>query len=249
MLNDCHQLQTLDLGSYVNAMSAKGLASLTHIRSMQLRVDSCASLQSVCMLTHLENLALVYEVDWEENVPPLLCSAFPHLVSLKVKTEWVEPMDFFQHLTQLQNLIHLSLETAAPYQFTFAALSRLTSLHMDNFTSADLEGLQHLPRLRTLDLLGDPTDEDMHMLARLTTLTALQFHTHVEPEEVTCHVSSVIKLSSLQALQSMHCTIVDGSAHYSVTLIDVDEPADAEQDAFMVISLPNVPFALELHKW
>ena len=47
----------------------------------------------------------------------------------------------------------------------------------------------------------------------------------------------------------MHCTIVDGSAHYSVTLIDVDEPADAEQDAFMVISLPNVPFALELHKW
>ena len=200
MLNDCHQLQTLDLGSYVNAVSAKGLASLTHIRSMQLRVDSCASLQSVCMLTHLENLALVYEVDWEENVPPLLCSAFPHLVSLKVETEWVEPMDFFQHLTQLQNLIHLSLETAAPYQFTFAALSRLTSLHMDNFTSADLEGLQHLPRLRTLDLLGDPTDEDMHMLARLTTLTALQFHTHVEPEEVTCHVSSVIKLSSLQAL-------------------------------------------------
>ena len=243
MLNDCHELQTLELGSYVNAVSAKGLASLTHIR---LRVDSCASLQSVCMLTHLEDLTLIYEVNWEENVPHLVCSAFPHLVSLKVETEWVEPMEFFQHLTQLQSLTSLSLETAAPHESTFAALSRLTSLHMDNFTSADLEGLQHLPRLRTLDLLGDPTDEDMHMLAKLTTLTALEFHT-VDPMDVTCHLSSVIKLSSLQALQTMHCAIADGSALYSVTLID--KRADAEQDAFMVISLPNVPFALELHKW
>ncbi len=199
------------------------------------------------MLTHLEDLALMYGVNWEENVPHLLCSAFPHLFSLKVETEWVEPMDFFQHLTQLQKLTHLSLETAIPYQFTFAALSRLTSLHMDNFTSANLEGLQHLPRLSNLDLLGDPTDEDMHMLARLTTLTALQFHANVEPEDVTCHLSSVIKLSSLQALQSLHCTIADGRAHYSVNLFDVDESADA--DAFMVISLPNVPFAFELHKW
>ena len=82
---------------------------------MQLRVDSCASLQSVCMLTHLENLALVYEVDWEENVPPLLCSAFPHLVSLKVETEWVEPMDFFQHLTQLQTISHHISLPLLPY--------------------------------------------------------------------------------------------------------------------------------------
>ena len=191
----------------------------------------------------------MYRVNREENVPHLLCSAFPHLVSLKVESEWVEPVDFFQNLTQLQKVTHLSLENAAPYQFTFAALSRLTGLHMDNFTIANLEELQHVPRLRSLDLLGGPTDEDMHMLARLTTLTALEFDSTVEPAKVTCHLSSVIKLSSLQALQSMHCTVVDGSAYYSVTLIDVDEPTDADQDAFMVISLPNVPFALELHKW
>lgn len=173
----------------------------------------------------------MYRVNREENVPHLLCSAFPHLVSLKVETEWVEPVDFFQNLTQLQKLTHLSLENAAPYQFTFAALSRLTGLHMDNLTIANLEELQHVPRLRSLDLLGGPTDEDMHMLARLTTLTALEFDSTVEPAKVTCHLSSVIKLSSLQALQSMHCTVVDGSAYYSVTLIDVDEPADQDQDA------------------
>ncbi|DBB00329.1 TPA: hypothetical protein ACH3X1_014152 [Trebouxia sp. C0004] len=99
---------------------------------------------------------------------------------------------------------------------------------------------------QTVDLLGHPADEDTHMLARLTTLTALEIHS-VDQEDITCHLSSVIKLSSLEALQYMHCAIVDDSAHYSVALID--KPADAEEDAFMVISLPNVSFALEVHMW
>ncbi len=243
MLNGCHELQRLELGSYVNAVSARGLASLTHIRSMLLRVDSCASLQSVFTLTHLEELELTYCMNWEEALSRLPCSDFPHLVSLKVGTEWDEPRHTFQYLTKLQNLKHLSLATAAPHAFNFAALSELTSLHLDQFSNADLEALQHLTQLSDLDLLSDPTDEDMHMLAKLTTLTTLQIE-GFGAEYVTCHLSSVIKLSSLEALQVMHCGVVDDGAHYTVTLID--ESTDAQEDAFMVISVPNSYFVLEV---
>ena len=48
MLNDCHELQTLYLGSYVNAVSAKGLASLTHIRGMELLKSGVQSTKHVC---------------------------------------------------------------------------------------------------------------------------------------------------------------------------------------------------------
>jgi hypothetical protein len=187
----------------MHAVPARGLAGLTHIRSMHLHVNSCASLQSVLMLTHIEKLELTYCTNWEESLPHLSCSDFPHLVSLKVATEGNEPRQTFQHLTHLQSLRHLSLATAVPHDFAFAALSRLTSLHMDQFSNANLEALQHLSQLRDLELLGYPTDEHLHMLARLTTLTALQLESF-GAEYVTCHLSSVIKLSSLEALQVMH---------------------------------------------
>ena len=247
MLNDCRDLQSLELGCYMNAVSARGLAGLTHIRSMHLRVNSCASLQSVFMLTHVEKLELMYCMNWEETLPHLSRSDFPHLLSLKVETEWDEPRQTFQHLTQLQSLKHLSLATAAPHEFTFAALSRLTSLHMDQFSNANLEALQHLRRLRDLDLLGHPTDEELHMLARLTTLTALQIES-TSPEYIKCHLSSVIKLSSLKALKIMHCEVVDDSAHYSVTLHE--EPTYfANEDIFMISSLPNSPFVFKVYMW
>jgi len=244
MLNDFHDLQSLELGCYMNAVSARGLAGLTHIRSMHLRVNSCASLQSVFMLTHVEKLELMYCMNWEETLPHLSRSDFPHLLSLKVETEWDEPRQTFQHLTQLQSLKHLSLATAAPHAFNFAALSELTSLHLDQCSNANLEALQHLAQLSDLDLLGDPTDEDMHMLARLTTLTALLIES-ISPEYISCHLSSVIKLSSLKALKIMHCEVVDDSAHYYVTL--KEEPTYADEDIFMVISLPNSPFIFEVH--
>ena len=243
MLNGCHELQRLKLGSYVNAVSARGLASLTHIRSMLLHVDSRASLQSVFTLTHLEELELTYCMKLEEALPCLPCSNFPHLVSLKVGTEWDEPRHTFHYLTQLQNLKHLFLATAAPHAFDFAALSELTSLHLDQCSNANLEALQHLAQLSDLDLLGDPTDEDMHMPAKLTTLTSL----HIESfgaEHVTCHLSSVIKLSSLEALQILHCEVLDNGPHYVITLID--EATDAHEDAFMVILVPTSSFVLEV---
>ena len=243
LFSDGHELQSLELGYYVDAVSARGLAGLTHIHSMHLRVNSCASLQSVFTLTHLENLELTYCMRWEETLPQIPCSDFPYLVSLKVETQWDEPRHTFQYLSQLQNLKHLSLATATPHDFKFATLSRLTSLHMDQFSNANLEALQHLLRLRDLDLLGYPTDEDVHMLARLTTLTALQIESN-SPEDVSCHLSSVIKLSSLEALQTMHCQVVDDGAHYMVTLID--KSTDAPEDAFMVISVPNSSFVLEV---
>ena len=155
-------------------------------------------------------------------------------------SEWDEPRQTFQHLAQLQTLEHLSLGTAAPHEFTFAALSRLTSLHMDQCRNANLEALQHLLRLRDLDLLGYPTDENLHMLARLTTLTALQIES-ISPEYINCHLSSVIKLSSLQALKALYCDAVDDSAHYYVTL--KEGPTFADEDLFMIISLPNSPLA------
>ena len=58
--------------------------------------------------------------------------------------------------------------------------------------SQNLEALQHLLRLGDLDLLGHPTDEGVHMLARLTTLTA-QIESN-SPEDVSCQLPSVIKL-------------------------------------------------------
>ncbi len=103
----------------------------------------------------------------------------------------------------------------------------------------NLEALQQLLQLRDLDLLGDPTDEHIYMLARLTTLTALQIES-TSPEFVKCHLSSVIKLFSLKALKTLHCEAVDDSAHYSVTLRE--EPTYADEDIFMIISLPNSPF-------
>lgn len=230
----------------MHTVSARGLAGLTHIRSMHLRVNSCASLQSVFMLTHIEKLELMYCMNWEETLPHLSCSDFPHLVSVTVATEGNEPRQTFEHLTQLQSLKHLSLATAAPHDFTFAALSRLTSLHMDQISNAHLEALQHLLRLRDLELVGYPTDKDLHMLARLTTLTALQLES-ITPEYINCHLSSVIKLSSLQALKTMYCDVVDDSAHYYVTL--KEDPEFVGEDIFMIISWPNSPLVFEVSMW
>lgn len=117
---------------------------------------------------------------------------------------------------------------------------------MDQFSSANLEAMQHLPELSNLDLLGHPTDEHMHMLARLTTLTALEIES-ISPEDVNCHLSSVLKLSSLEALQTMHSEVVDYSAHYVVTLIG--KPTRAGEDAVMVISVPNSSFVLAVYTW
>ncbi|KAL0024994.1 hypothetical protein WJX77_009892 [Trebouxia sp. C0004] len=83
-LSDCHELQSLELSNYMNAVSARGLAGLTHIQSMHLHVNSCASLQSVFTLTHLENLELSYCMYWEEPLPHLPCSDFPHLAHMRL---------------------------------------------------------------------------------------------------------------------------------------------------------------------
>ena len=51
------------------------------------------------MLTLIEKLQLMYCVYWGETLPHLSYGDFPHLVSLKVLTEWDEPRQTFQHLT------------------------------------------------------------------------------------------------------------------------------------------------------
>jgi len=57
-------------------------------------------------------------------------------------------------------------------------------------------------------------------------------------------LSSVIKLSSLEALQILHCEVLDNGPHYVITLID--EATDAHEDAFMVILVPTSSFVLEV---
>ena len=187
-------------------------------------------------LTHLEQLRIYYHtLIEEEEVPHLPCTDFSRLTSLEVETEWQEPPDTFLYLTQLQTLRHLSLCTAAPSGFNFAALSLLTRLHMDNIDLENLEVLQELPQLVDLDLLGHPSDAEILMLANLTKLTSLLIEC-VYPADLKCHLSSVVMLSSLLKLKSLQCDLVDGSAHYTVSIMS--DPADAR----MVVSIPGASF-------
>ena len=150
-----------------------------------------------------------------------------------------EPPDTFLYLTQLQTLRHLSLCTAAPSGFNYAALSLLTCLHLENFDSEILEVLHELPRLESLSFVGYPSDADILMLANLTKLRALEIE-YLNAAELQCHLSAVVMLSSLVNLKSLRCDLVDDSAHYSVDILS--DPADA----IMVVSIPGAPFAFRL---
>ena len=115
---------------------AECLASLIHfqhIRSVEVSAENVPSLQSVHTLTHLERLTIKYgDIFEHKTVPHLLCANFSRLTSLKVSTNWQEPTDTFQYLTQLQSLKELSMRTATPKKFDYAALTRMTSFQMDN---------------------------------------------------------------------------------------------------------------------
>lgn len=251
-----HQLQavlggysglcSLDLATYSPGLSAEGLASLVdfpHIRSLEVHADSISSLELVHTLTHLEELTIEYGTLLDEQKAPDFPSRnFSNLTSLTVDTEWEEPSDTFLYLSQLQALRHLSLCTAALNDFNFAALSLLTSLHMDNFQLENLEALQGLPQLMQLDLLGHPSDADIFMLANLTKLTALEVEM-LNVAGAKCHLSSVVMLSSLVHLESLQCDLVDNGAQYGVYI--VNDPADADT-ARMVVSIPDAPFCFAL---
>lgn len=218
------------------------LLHFQHIRSLDVRATDISSLESVHTLTHLEELRINYgSLADEEEVPHLPCTEFPRLTSLEVGTEWHEPPDTFLYLTQLQTLRQLSLSTV-PSSFNYAALPLLTRLHLDNFTTENLEVLQELPQLMNLTLRSPASDADILLLANLTKLTAL----HIVPivyVNITCHLSSVLMLSSLVNLESLRCEVEDGSAYYTVDT--VPDPANAR----MVVSIPDAPFAFPLFAW
>ena len=246
MLINYSGLCSLDLASYSPELSAEGLASLIHcpnIQSLDVQVTNIPSLESVHSLTHLQKLTIRYgNLLDEQEAPHLPCTSFSSLTSLKVDTEWQEPSDTFLYLSQLQTLRHLSLCTAAPSKFNFAALSLLTSLRMDNFEVENLEALQELPQLMELDLLGNPSDADVLMLANLTQLTAIEFDPLSIPG-AKCHLSSIVMLSSLVNLEFLHCDLVDNGAEYAVQI--AHDAAD-QTGARMVVSMPNAPFNFAL---
>ena len=237
---------SLDLARHEPELSAGGLASLIHcqhIRRLSVLATDISSLELVHTLTHLEQLEVNYgDLLTGGEVPHLPCTDFSRLTCLKVQTEWQEPPDAFLYLTQLQALRHLSLCTAEPSGFHYAALSLLTSLHMDNFDLENLEGLQQLPQLVDLDLLGHPSDAEILMLADLTKLTALVVES-INFAELQCHLSSVVKLSSLVNLESLDCELVDGNAYYHVyVVLDVADASEAQ----MEVSIPDAPFHFAL---
>ena len=223
-------------------MSAEGLTSLIHfqhIHSLDVSANKISNLESVHTLTHLEQLKIEYGSLMEEEEVHLPCTDFSRLTSLEVETEWQEPPDTFLYLTQLQTLRHLSLCTAAPSGVNYAALSLLMDLHMDNFDLENLEALQELPQLVDLDLLGHPSDAEILMLAKLTKLTSLHME-YINPAQLSCHLSSVVMLSSLVNLETLRCDLVDGSAHYVVsTTSDPGVPR-------MVVSIPGASFDFAL---
>ena len=207
-----------------------------------MRATDISSLESLHALTHLEQLRIDYDsLTDEEEVPHLPCTDFSRLTSLEVDTAWQEPPDMLLYLTQLQTLRHLSLSTV-PSSFNYAALSLLTPLHIDNFTTENLEVLQELPKLMNLTLRSPASDTDILLLANLTTLTVLRIMPIVYVN-ITCHLSSVLMLSSLVNLESLRCEVGDGSAHYTVDT--VSDPANAR----MVVSIPDAPFAFPLFHW
>ena len=155
-----------------------------------------------------------------------------------METDFQEPPDTFLYLTQLQTLRQLFLFTAAPSGFNYAALSLLTCLHMHNIDQENLEALQELPQLMDLGLLGHPSDAEILMLANLTKLTSLYID-FINPAQLSCHLSSVVMLSSLVNLESLHCDLVDGSAHYTVYTGDTEKNL---ANARMVVSILGASF-------
>ena len=236
-------LCSLDLDCHGLPEGIAKLIHFQHIHSLNMVATDISRLESLHTLTHLEQLEVTYDVLLKEDeVPHLPCTDFSRLTSLQVETEWQEPQDTFLHLTQLQTLRHLSLCTAPPSGFHYAALSLLTSLHMDRFDLENLELLQELPQLVDLDLLGHPSDAEILMLANLTNLTALMVES-IDYTKLKCHLSSVVKLSSLVNLESLHCELVDGDAHYHVhVMFDVTDAVEAH----MIVSIPDAPFYFAL---
>lgn len=146
---------SLHLTTRCTRLSATGFASLVHlprIRSLAVDIFDISSLKSLHILTHLESLTIQCKslLD-KKGAPHLPCADFPRLTSLTIVTEWQEPPNTFLRLTQLQTLRHLSLGTAAPSGFNYAALTMLTSLQMDNIDLENLEALQQLPQLMELE--------------------------------------------------------------------------------------------------
>ena len=227
VLVDYSGLCSLDL-CFKYDVTAEDLANLIHfphIRCVAVAVRDLSSLQSVHTATHLEELSVRYN-DFvnQGDVPQLPCAYFSRLTSLKVSTAYEKPGETFQYLSQLQKLKNLSLGTAAPKNVNYPALSRLTSLQMDNADVENLEALQQLPKLRQLELSGHPTDTEILMVANVTQLTDLYIEA-INHEDVTCHLSSVVMLTSLVNRKSLNCDIVDGSAHYSICMLTMEDGA------------------------
>lgn len=98
--------------------------------------------------------------------------------------------------------------------------------------------MQQLPHLIHLKFSGHPSDAEMLMIAILTQLTALNIKSSTY-DQIQCHLSSVVKLTSLVHLELLDCHLVDGSAHYT------SDPADVEEDE-LVVSTYGAPFAFAL---
>ena len=150
-------------------------------------------------------------------LPKLPCASFSRLTSLRPETEWNEPADSFHYLSQLHSLEHMYLETAAPADFGFSALTALSCLQIFNYTAANIEALQVSPDLQCVEFSNFPQDEHFDHLSKLTQLTRLAFDADggaTEPS--TCHLSAVMKLCSLTGLIELRCVLVMDGDRYSV---------------------------------
>ncbi len=239
-------LHSLSLNGCWDSISAEGLASLLrfpNIRKLEVTPQDLLSLEAVRTLDHLENLGLCYEdIMLDTAVPDLPCDLFSMLTSLTVETEWTEPANTFQYLTKLQGLKHLTLSTGAPTDFRFHALSQLTSLNMYNFSTENVEAMLGLATLEQLQLMGHPTDEDIHTIARLTSLAVLKVET-TEHDDISCHLSSVVKLCSLPKFKSLSCDLIIDDVIYHAAGIE-DEPYSLSPR--MVCSVPDSELMLGL---
>ena len=194
-------------GMEVSAEGLAGLKRFPHIRCLKVRADDLPSLKAVSALTHVDTLSLEYPLGPmpSTTVPRFPCADFAKLTSLELLTEMEEPPETFPYPSQLQYL--MSLRITNPSGLCFDALSKLTSLKLDDFTFKSLEALTVLVDLEKLNLVGHPTDAEIQSIAKLTALRALNIKT-IDCHEINCHLSSPVKLCSLPKLVSLKCDLV-----------------------------------------
>ena len=210
-LRDLARLQVLVI-EHNSITDISPLGRLTNLRILKMPYNSISALTPLANLTNLEELLL--NDNRISDVEPL--RGLTNLHTLKIENNLIvdhSPLDglTISHFTYDANnqVVHFpdpNLRAAIaeklgvdPDRITEVALQRLTRLGIVDGEIESLEGLQHAPNLRLLDLSGNPIS-DLTPLANLTNLV-----------ELLLHDNRISDLTPLANLHSLDILILNGN--------------------------------------